>query len=213
MFDRKFLAEDLELQIKAVPLLEQYSRHNIYFKIWWDKTKNLLERLYGPESQTLKKFCSIKFGHRKLNTEGKDYTQKARKAYLSGLQKAQELLLESVNSNLQTENCCIFKNPGSTFKLRAAPEELNISVLLNLQELRTHLAGSGLPEEVQNIVYKEIDDFMQSLSAKKLNAEKIIIFRNRLENLIDLKIYKVGALFILYHISLLLEGLTCAKDM
>ncbi|KUO51175.1 MAG: hypothetical protein APF76_16930 [Desulfitibacter sp. BRH_c19] len=86
MLSKSVIIKALELHLETAHFLKSLSRHNIYFKLWKERTRETLVEAFGMESEIVKQFESIKyFG-----------TPENRASYLSGVDAAVQLLQKSL---------------------------------------------------------------------------------------------------------------------
>lgn len=195
--NRDLLVKTLKLHVETAQSLRELSRHNINFQIWRDKTRETLERAFGPQSELVRKFCSIKYHlpPTVLEEESHDLAE-IRQAYLTGLDKAVAVLKESINA--LSESADAQEKAGCLLDCDSENH-------LSFQEIVSYIDQTIFSQDEQKGIKAELQEIYDSLNKKKLDKEKVRLHKSRLVSIFNSMAGKTGAILFLCQFSQVLE--------
>ncbi len=201
--NRDLLVKTLKLHVETAQSLKELSRHNINFQIWRDKTRETLERAFGPQGEMVKKFNAIKYHlPPKLHDDESHDLTEIRQAYLSGLDKAIAILRESIN--ILSDGGDVSLNPNCSLHCDSKGE-LDLNIHLSFQDIVNYVEQTSFSQTEQKEIKEELQQIYEFLSKKKLDQEKLKLHKSKLVSILNSMVGKTGSIFFLYQFLQVLE--------
>ena len=195
--NRDLLVKTLKLHVETAQSLRELSRHNINFQIWREKTRETLERAFGPQGEMVKRFSSIKYHLPPTVLEEKSHDlAEIRQAYLTGLDKAVAVLKESINA--LSEGADLQEKAGCLLNCESGNH-------LSFQDIVSYIDQTSLSQAEQKEIKEELREIFDSLNKKKLDKEKVKLHKSRLVSIFNSMAGKTGAMLLLYQCLQALE--------
>lgn len=203
--NRDLLVKTLKLHVETAHSLKELSRHNINFQIWQEKTRETLERAFGPQGEMVKRFNSIKYHlPPKLHDDESHDLAEIRQAYLSGLDKAITILMDSIK--VLSDGVDVQLHPNC-FLHCDTNGELDLKLHLSFQDIVNYVDQTNLPKIEQKEIKEELQQIYDLLSKKKLDQDKVKLHKSKLVGILNSMVGKTGGIFLLYQLLEILETL------
>ncbi|KJS83651.1 MAG: hypothetical protein JM58_12300 [Peptococcaceae bacterium BICA1-8] len=204
----EIIIKTLKIHAETAKSLKSLSRHNINFQLWLDRTTDTIENAFGLDSEFTKKFKGVQFHVPNKSYTGKapfDYDE-ARDAYLKGLNKAINIILECIN--YLDDNLEIKVANNSHIRCEAGKEHIDFNIHLSLSDIDEYLDKSKINECEKGLVKKELQEIYAFLGSGEVDKNKVELYKNKLANILNQLTIQTGILICLFQVIDIIDKFT-----
>lgn len=155
----------LRIQLTLIDSLKSLSRNNIQFRLWKEKTQQVLDGVFGEKAELSEEFRKIRYRRRENEDPGKcNY-------YLRGLEKAEQILEQALTDIDVQEEC--------------SSEDIQKNWPHFRRQLQEMMDKSKLSEEEKDEILRELVIFKEKMRKTGKNELDLENYSNRIAKILN----------------------------